>query len=65
MKEMDLLLLRYLEHVVTQDPAQVAIFSRLLDTEDDQLWRWLLGHANSPETDIAQLIANVRAFALT
>ena len=44
MKELDQLMLRYLEtRWDDADPVDQQRFDDLLDCEDDQLWRWFLG----------------------
>jgi antitoxin CptB len=56
MRELDRLLERYLERRWdSAEPSERAAFERLLDCEDDQLWRWFLGHdpITDPEIDAA------------
>jgi antitoxin CptB len=61
MRELDQLLDRWLERQWRQSPtAERAVFLRLLDTEDDTLWRWFLGHEVSSDVEIAALVEKVR-----
>jgi antitoxin CptB len=51
MRELDQLLLRYLERAWPTAPdAERALFLRVLDGEDDKLWRWFMGRER-PEDD--------------
>ena len=45
MQELDVLMLRYLDqrYPAASEPER-AVFLRLLDTEDDKLWHWMMGH---------------------
>ncbi|MBS0458965.1 MULTISPECIES: succinate dehydrogenase assembly factor 2 [Thermomonas] len=61
MRELDQLLDRWLERQWRQSPtAERAVFLRLLDIEDDTLWRWFLGHEVSSDVEIAALVEKVR-----
>ncbi|MDE2380983.1 MAG: succinate dehydrogenase assembly factor 2 [Xanthomonadaceae bacterium] len=61
MRELDQLLDRWLERQWRQSPtAERAVFLRLLDTEDDTLWRWFLGHEVSSDVEIAALVEKIR-----
>ena len=61
MRELDQLLDRWLERQWRQSPtAERAVFLRLLDTEDDTLWRWFLGHETSDDVEIAALVEHIR-----
>lgn len=61
MKEIDLLLLRYLDGAyLSAGDAERAAFVRLLQVEDDQLWRWLLGREVAQEAALAGLIGRIR-----
>jgi len=61
MRELDQLLDRWLERQWRQSPtAERTVFLRLLDTEDDTLWRWFLGHEVSSDVEIAALVEKVR-----
>lgn len=62
MLELDILLARWLNRGWRQSPsAQRVVFLRLLDTEDDKLWRWFLGHEVPGDVEIAALIERIRA----
>ncbi|MBE2212054.1 MAG: succinate dehydrogenase assembly factor 2 [Xanthomonadaceae bacterium] len=61
MRELDQLMLRYLEGPWASDSeASRAVFLRLLDTEDDKLWRWFMGYEAIDDVDIASLIQRIR-----
>ena len=65
MRELDQLMLRYLDRRwPAADEAERNLFLRLLDTEDDKLWRWFMGRER-PEDDtldaIVTLIADLPA----
>ncbi|HRA56108.1 MAG TPA: succinate dehydrogenase assembly factor 2 [Thermomonas sp.] len=62
MRELDQLLDRWLERQWRQSPtAERAVFLRLLDIEDDTLWRWFLGHEVSSDVEIAALVEKIRS----
>lgn len=62
MKELDQLLLRWLEREWTAaSEAQRGVFLRLLDCEDDRLWRWFLGHENAPDAALYALVQQIRS----
>ena len=61
MRELDQLLDRWLERAWRQSPThERAVFLLLLETEDDTLWRWFLGHEVSSNVEIAALIEKIR-----
>ena len=61
MRELDQLLERWLEREWRKSPtAQREVFLRLLDTEDDTLWRWFLGHERPPDVETAALVERIR-----
>ena len=61
MRELDQLMLRYLDRAWVQDSeAQRAVFLHLLDCEDDKLWRWFMGHEVSGNAEIAALVERIR-----
>ncbi|WP_024890021.1 succinate dehydrogenase assembly factor 2 [Luteimonas huabeiensis] len=37
------------------------VFLRLLDCEDDKLWRWLMGYEAVPDAELETLVARMRA----
>ena len=61
MRELDRLLERYLDRrwAVASEPER-GVFLRLLDCEDDRLWRWFLGHETPPDADLEQLVQHIR-----
>ena len=61
-RELAQLLERWLDRAWRQSPtAEREVFLRLLDTEDDKLWRWFLGHEVPGDVEIAALIERIRA----
>lgn len=61
MRELDQLLLRYLEQAWAADSeADRAVFRVLLDCEDDRLWRWFLGHEQPNDAALATLVERIR-----
>lgn len=61
MRELDQLLERWLDRAWRQSPtAQRDAFLRLLDSEDDKLWRWFLGHESSDDAEVTALVKRIR-----
>lgn len=61
MRELDQLMLRYLDRAWAQDSdAQRGVFLQLLDCEDDTLWRWFMGHDTPDDVQIAALVQRIR-----
>jgi len=61
MRELDQVFERYLEHRWPQDSeAQRAVFLRLLDCEDDKLWRWIMGYEQCNDAELAGLVERMR-----
>ena len=61
MRELDRLLERWLDVGWRQSPEpERATFLRLLDSEDDQLWRWFLGHEAPGDAELAALVDRIR-----
>ena len=62
MQELDVLLLRWLDrhHAAASDTERGA-FLRLLDTEDDKLWHWFLGHEHPADADVDALVQRIRS----
>jgi antitoxin CptB len=57
MKELDVLLLRWLDSRYAQASAgQRELFAQLLDVSDPQLASWLLGGERPPQAALAELI---------
>jgi antitoxin CptB len=62
MRELDQLLGRYLDREWRQSPAaERGVFLRLLETEDDRLWHWFMGHETADDVDIQKLVERIRA----
>ena len=61
MRELDQLLERWLdrEYAVVSE-AERGVFRKLLDCEDDRLWRWFLGHEAPDDVEIAALVDRIR-----
>jgi antitoxin CptB len=61
MRELDDLLLRWLEREWTAaSEARRGVFLRLLDCEDDRLWRWFLGKETAPDAALDALVQHIR-----
>lgn len=61
MRELDQLMGRYLDLAWAQDSeAQRGVFLTLLDTEDDRLWQWFMGHEEPADAELAALVARIR-----
>lgn len=61
MRELDQLLLRYVDRCWSgADEAERGVFLRLLDCEDDTLWRWSMGLATPPEKELDELVGCIR-----
>lgn len=57
-----MLLLRWLDrHHAEASDAERGAFLMLLDTEDDKLWHWFLGHARSTDADVDALVQRIRS----
>jgi antitoxin CptB len=62
MRELDQLFERWLGQVYpAATDAERGVFLRLLDCEDDRLWRWFMGYEACPDAELADLIARIRA----
>jgi antitoxin CptB len=62
MRELDQLLARYLDREWRQSSeAERAVFLRLLETEDDRLWHWFMGHESSDDAEIQILVDLIRS----
>jgi len=61
MRELDQLLVRWLERERPQaSDGERGDFLRLLDCEDDRLWRWFLGHETPPDASLDALVQRIR-----
>lgn len=62
MRELDRLFEQQLDRLLLAGDAQaLADFERLLGCEDDQLWRWCLGHERPSDPVLASQIDAIRA----
>ena len=62
MRELDQLFERYLDLRWAQaSEDERGVFRRLLDCEDDRLWRWFLGHETAADVDLQALVERIRA----
>lgn len=60
MRELDQLMLRYLDRRWSEAPAsERADFERLLDTEDDRLWRWFMGREPVDDPALAAILERI------
>ena len=61
MRELDQLLGRYLDREWKQaSEAQRGVFLRLLETEDDKLWHWFMGHEEASDAELRSLVEFIR-----
>ncbi len=62
MRELDQLLGRYLDRAWRQSsPGERGVFLRLLETEDDRLWHWFMGHEASDDAELQKLVERIRS----
>jgi len=62
MKELDVLLERYYNrHYMVAAPAERAVFAKLLEREDPEIWLWVVGQAEVP-AEFAHVIAALRQY---
>ena len=62
MRELDQLLTRWLDREwETASETERGVFLRLLDCEDDRLWRWFLGHETASDVALDTLVQRIRA----
>jgi antitoxin CptB len=60
MRELDQLLLRYLDREwEAASDAERAVFLRVLDCEDDKLWRWVMGRERPEDADVHALVRHL------
>jgi antitoxin CptB len=60
MRELDLLLSRYLDRRWSEaDERERGVFLRLLDCEDDTLWRWCMGLATPEDKELDELVGRI------
>jgi antitoxin CptB len=64
MRELDRLLERWLDRCwASSSDADRDVFRRLLDVEDDKLWRAFLGHDRLDDADVQQLVHRIADLA--
>lgn len=60
MRELDQLLLRYLDREwATAPESERAVFLRVLESEDDKLWRWVMGRERPGDDDVHALVRRI------
>ena len=60
MRELDQLMLRYLDgRWPAASDAERGVFLRLLDTEDDKLWRWFMGREVPQDAELESLVRHI------
>ncbi len=60
MRELDQLLTRWVDREwATSSESERGIFLRLLDCEDDKLWRWFLGRETAPDVALDSLVQRI------
>lgn len=65
MRELDQLMLRYLDHAWPIDDDNTRKqFLQLLDCEDDKLWRWFMGRERPEDEQLAQLVTRIAGLPL-
>ncbi len=63
MRELDQLMLRWLDQRwAAASEAQRGVFLRLLDCEDDRLWRWFLGE-RPEDAELDAIVQDIRALS--
>lgn len=61
MRELDHLFGRYLDREWGRASGfERGVFLRLLDCEDDKLWRWFMGYEACPDAQLETLILHIR-----
>ena len=60
MRELDQLMLRYLDgRWALADDAERELFVRLLDCEDDKLWRWFMGRERPEDAELEAIVERI------
>ena len=61
MRELDQLFTRFLDREWAKSPEpERAVFRRLLDCEDDRLWRWFMGFEHADDPGLDALVQRIR-----
>lgn len=64
MLELDLVLMPFAEHAYTQlTTTDQETYKRLLECEDPELFRWLLGHGSTDDEQLAAIIGKIQDHA--
>ncbi|MEL4415501.1 MULTISPECIES: FAD assembly factor SdhE [Shewanella] len=64
MLELDVLFQPFVEqHYETLSPEDKALFVRLLECEDPELFAWFMGHEQCQDPQLAQMVVRVRGRA--
>ena len=62
MRELDQLLLRWVDRRWSDaDERERGVFLRILECEDDTLWRWCMGLETPREKDLDEFVGSLRA----
>ena len=62
MRELDLILMRYLDQAwPVADATERGVYERLLDTDDTLLWPWLMGRERPDDADFDTLVQKIRS----
>lgn len=60
MRELDQLMLRYLDgRYAEASEAERGVFLRLMDCEDDKLWRWFMGRERPQDVELDELVQRI------
>ena len=60
MRELDQLMLRYLDgRWPVASEVERGVFLRLLDIEDDKLWRWFMGRETPQDAELERLVGDI------
>ncbi|MFT3762721.1 MAG: succinate dehydrogenase assembly factor 2 [Pseudoxanthomonas sp.] len=61
MRELDQLFDRWLDREWTRSSeAERGVFLRLVETEDDKLWRWFMGYEECADAELVPLVERIR-----
>jgi antitoxin CptB len=60
MRELDQLMLRYLDRAWPQSPdSERKLFLQLLDCEDDKLWAWFMGREQPEDKGLHEIVQRI------
>lgn len=63
MRELDMILTRWFDaRYAAADADERAAFHSLLDTEDPDLWSWVMGHSEPPRGSVHALVEQLRIY---